>query len=378
MLHMGRPMRVSSATAFSFALPALLVLGVGCSGGSDSSAPAPGVDADAGAEDVVAANLAIGDPEYQQAISDIGAAYDTCVAAGQCQELAGVDGGITIPQSVRLQGASGVTYSDGLISTVSGLVSSVPNHICQVLAPIQDYQQVFFFIGGSIAAGSVVQGQVGGDEVWDLWDQQSAGFYYYGGGLGTLVGVGASVYTGLGFGKNKANVIDAWSGYFSAATVGLKTPAVNFGLSASAFVGSHSADFSDIDTSIVGGAISVDAGFNLNAFSAFGVTGAAITNGLWTPYNPATEALGSIPWWGIGGSSTKGMGTASDNKSYEYIQYGNSRSTAYSLIGTTGPLGATAASVAVALGVLKAHNWTVKSICGAGATADAGGGGMLH
>ncbi len=367
-------MRVSLATA-PFLLPVLLLAAAGCSGGADSGAPAPEPTADAGVDDTVAVNLAVADPEYQQAISDVSAAYGTCVAAGQCQDPTGVDSGISIPQTLRIPGT---TYSDGLVSTVTGLISSVPNHICQVLAPIQDYQQVFFFVGGSIAAGSVVQGQVGGDEVWDLWDQQSAGFYYYGGGLGTLVGVGGSLYTGLGFGKNKANVIDAWSGYFTAATVGLKTPAVNFGLSASAFVGSHSDDFSDIDTSIVGGALSVDAGFNLNAFTAFGVTGAAITNSLWTPYNPATEALGAIPWWGVGGSATTSMGTAADNKSYEFIQYGSSRSTAYSLIGTTGPLGATAASLAVALGVLKAHNWTVKSICGAGATVDAGGGGLLH
>jgi hypothetical protein len=375
-------MRVSIAASVPVCGALLLLLATGCSSSSDSGAPAAEVDA--GSADTIA-NQPQADLEYQQGLSDVSAAYATCVAAGQCADPSTVDaGGITTPQSLHIVG---VTRTDGLISSVSGLLSSVPNTICTILTPVQDYQQVFFFIGGSGSIGAIKTYTVGVDAVWDLWDQQFAGFWYQGSGLSTLVGVSASVYTGLGFGANKANVVDAWSGYFRAAGVSVSFPGAKFGLSGSAFIGSADGSNTSFDTSIVGGAISLDVGFSLIPSPATitppagaQVSGAGGVTAYWKPWNAITDYLGPVPWWGVGGStvSPNPTATANDGSSYEYIQYNSPKSTAYSLIGTSGPLGGTAAALAIGLGVIKAHNWTIKGLCGAGSTLDAGPGSLLH
>ena len=76
----------------------------------------------------------------------------------------------------------------------------------------------YFFIGGSAGAGALVTANVGVDFVWDLFHQQFAAFAYGGPGFG--VGVSAGVYEGLGFGS-KLNVVDAWSGPFLNASIGV-------------------------------------------------------------------------------------------------------------------------------------------------------------
>ena len=69
------------------------------------------------------------------------------------------------------------------------------------------------------------RGSFGVDLVWDLWNEQFSAYWYTEGAItdstpNGRIELGASAYTGLGFGR-KENVHEAWSGGFESAEVSI-------------------------------------------------------------------------------------------------------------------------------------------------------------
>lgn len=272
--------------------------------------------------------------ELNQAYDD----YDQCVAQSDC--VAGADR----PDDTT----SGDDDDDGISTQDFGFGSK----ICDALSPLAGLEHPYFFVGASVAGGAVATAQGGVDIVWDLWNQQSAAFMYGGGGLTSLAGVEAAVYSGYGFG-NKSDVIDAWSGQFNTASLSVGLPVLNLSAGGSGFASP--------DGSVIGGAVSVSIGLNWIPSPVNG----GIVVGFWAPFNDATSAMGSRLW-------LTGYSEAKNGDGNTYLQYPSGRGLAASILQTSpNALGAQAAAQAVAMDVMKSQGLSITQLCGVTAPAPA-------
>lgn len=220
-------------------------------------------------------------------------------------------------------------------------------HACEVLRPLAGVQHPYFFAGTEAHAGDVGVTAAGVDLVFDLSNRQAAYFTYQHVGIQNLVGVGASVYTGLAFGKHD-NVLEAWSGTFQTAQATVATPFLNIAVGGTIF--------RSPDNTLWGGAVQASLGFNLIPTAVE----AGVSEGEWTAWDGATKSLADSYWFVV---SREVASAKVGSHTHEYVQFSGSFDISVALLETFGVAGSLPAAIAVGLDVLKKRNLTIEAAC---------------
>jgi hypothetical protein len=222
--------------------------------------------------------------------------------------------------------------------------------MCDVLRPFAAFENPYVFVGGSYKAAAIATLADGGvDLVFDLARRQMAVFRYKNHGVQNLVGAEANVYFGYAFGR-KRNVLDAWSGEFQTAEATAETPFLK--LSAGAAI------FRAPDNSLWGAL--VEASIGVNALGPLSTVEVGVSEGHWTPWDRATEAMGHRLWLVSYETRRDHVGHAT----HSYVQFETARGTALALVQTMGPAGIGPAAHALALATLQQRGLTIARACG--------------
>jgi hypothetical protein len=281
--------------------------------------------------------------EYDRSRHALAAYVDACSAevekTGSCSApLPDETAGGAKPQGLLQSGADLVTGAG------QRLLAKLPS-MCEALAPFARLQHPYFFLGASVQGGEAAVLQLGADEVYDMWNYQSAVFSYRGIGIETLVGAEGSAYMGYGFG-NMSGVIDAWSGRFCQASG-------SFGLKGLPFagIGAGGALFGSPSLDIIGASVGVS---GYVGWSTPVVSG-AIFAADWTPWNDMTRRLQG----GMGSNELK-----NDGLGHDFVQYAGALSLAGALYFRAPPV-VNAALMGQVLGIaaLRKTGLTIEQAC---------------
>jgi hypothetical protein len=301
------------------------------------------------------------DAELEQGLAEIREYLTTCEARGECS------GAQLGEAAAAFDGAE----DDGLrVADVDGKGTVRPQGwgipewitkpaVCRVLWKLRDWSRPYFFVGASVngtARGSIM---IGADIVWDLWNRQSAGFWYYGAGSSTGLGVGAELYEGIGLSKvPQDDVVSAWSGPFATATFGFSLPLVptgtaRIGASISKFRSYSGTSFGDIyGTSF---SITASLGFKIVPPGP-SVTGSASTAD-WHAYDALTEQHRGFLGFGT-------TFTTTGSRRGKAIRYANGNEVSKSILKSVPPpLSLVPSLGALGFGILKDKGWTYAQYC---------------
>lgn len=302
---------VRSKRAILFLLPLALTFAIpACSTDGSSSGSSSGGTSSA----KVAAKQHEAANSYDDAIDELGAAYEKCVNdlndTGECTVDDPSTGHVLTLKLGKLdvQGIGDFRRARQLLGQVRQLLSDAKGKMCETLAPFAGLGHPYFYYGGSVQGGAGGVAQIGADVVYDIWNQQAAVFSYRGVGAESLAGAEAGAYMGYGFG-NKSSVLDAWSGRFctGSVSVGLKgVPLAGIGAFGSAFISP--------DATVVGGAVGVSGYLGWSP----PVGGSAVAAD-WGAWNSATSALNNVGW----GYRSDVVQNA-DGQGHDLIQYRSS------------------------------------------------------
>ena len=246
----------------------------------------------------------------------------------------------------------GHCQSDGALqrATLGPRAFSFPRlGLCDVLRPFAALESPYVFVGASVKEALIDTVDDGGvDVVFDLARRQLAVFSYKNHGVQNLMGVEASAYFGYAFGK-KMNVLDAWSGEFQSAEATVETPILNLSVGG--------AIFRSPDNSVWGALVQGSVG--LNALGPLASVEIAVSEGHWTAWDKATEALGKSYWFVTYRPARAAVG----HGEHTYLQFANGRDEGLALVQTLGPLGLVPAAQAIALEALQNRDLTIAKAC---------------
>ncbi len=277
-----------------------------------------------------ASALAMANDDFDTELRRLESTARRCEAEGHCTS----DGGLK-PASATALAPRGLNFPR--------------QKMCDALRPLEGLGHPYVFVGASMKAAAIKTVTDGGaDIVFDLSNRQLAAFTYKSYGVQNLVGVSANVYFGYAFGK-KNNVLDAWSGEFQSAEASVESPYLELSVGG--------AIFRAPDNSLWGALAEVSVG--LNALGPVAMVDVGVSEGMWTPWDKATKALGTSYWFVSYEPKTAGVGGAQ----HTYLQFERARDEGLALVQSLGPLGLVPAAHALALEALQTRGLTFAKAC---------------
>lgn len=230
---------------------------------------------------------------------------------------------------------------------------------CQLLAPLAESQNPYVYMGTSVSASAIVGGSANVDIVFDLRRRQAAVFTGTAVTVGTQIGVGASGYVGMAFGRcddpndPNPNLVDAWGTPNCSAGVSISTP---FDL--------LSVDVTAVTTAngcMQGGTIGAGIGWSPDPLPIEGGVSIPVP-GVGGPWDAATSAMARTGW----GSKTVECNLAPDGScpdGNKYVQFGSARAMALHMISQMGVAGVVPAATVLALDQMERRGLTIEQMC---------------